>query len=68
MHQVWQSLAFQLGEGGLPYAPDTRAGPGQGEALPSELQDVRSSSQGGAQHHLREHRHPSGESGGQDKN
>lgn len=68
MHQVWKRLAFQPGDGGLSHAPNIWAWHCQGEALPSELQAVQRSSNGEAQHPLREHRHPPGESGEEDKN
>lgn len=67
MQRVWKKLAFQQGDGGLPHEPELRAGHCQGEAFPPELQDVRRGSDGGAQHHLGEHRSPPGQSGEEDK-
>lgn len=68
MHLLWKRLAIQQGDGALQHAPDKAGGRGQGEGLPSELQEVQRSSDGEAHHHPRKHRHPPGESDEEDKN
>lgn len=55
MHGLWKKLAFQPCDGGLSHAPVRWAGRRQGEALPTELQGVRGSSNGRARRLPGEH-------------
>lgn len=55
MLHVQKKLAFQPGDGCLPHAPELWTGHCQGQAFPSELQEVHRSSNGEAQRHHREH-------------
>lgn len=68
MHQMWKKLAFQPCDGGLPHEAGRRAGNCQGEAHPSELQEVCRSPYGEAHCSRRQHRGPHGEPDGKNKN